>query len=100
MSWMTEHKDGVALLLHCQPGAKVSRVVGQHGERLKISLHAPAVDNKANGVLISFLADRLSLTRKQVELLSGQTSRQKRVMIYGQSMARVRMLLTPESTIA
>jgi len=100
MSWMTEHKEGVALLLHCQPGAKVSRVVGEHGERLKISLHAPAVDNKANEVLIAFLADRLSLPRKQVELLSGQTSRQKRVMIYGQSMARVRMLLTPVPSAA
>jgi uncharacterized protein (TIGR00251 family) len=96
MSWIAEHKDGVALLLHCQPGAKVSRIVGEHGGRLKISLNAPAQDNKANEVLIGWLADRLHLTRKQIELLSGHTSRQKRVLIRGASLDATRTLLNPD----
>ena len=75
MSWIETHKEGVTLMLHCQPGAKVSRVVGEHGERLKISLNAPAVDNKANDLLIAWLSERLSIPRKQIELLSGQTNR-------------------------
>ncbi len=99
MSWAAEHQDGVAMLLHCQPGAKVSRVVGEHGERLKISLHAPAVDNKANDVLIAFLAERLNLPRKHIELLSGHTSRQKRVLIHGESLARVRQVMMPEPSV-
>jgi uncharacterized protein (TIGR00251 family) len=96
MSWIADHKAGVALLLHCQPGAKVSRIVGEHGGRLKISLNAPAQDNKANEVLIGWLADRLHLTRKQIELLSGQTSRQKRVLIRGASLDATRTLLNPD----
>lgn len=95
MSWIVEHKDGVVLLLHCQPGAKVSRVVGEHGDRLKISLNAPAVDNKANDVLVAFLSERLDQPRKQIELLSGQTSRQKRVLIHGESIVRARQILVP-----
>jgi uncharacterized protein (TIGR00251 family) len=95
MSWIDAHKEGVTLLLHCQPGAKVSRVVGEHGERLKISLNAPAVDNKANEVLIAWLSDRLSVPRKQIELLSGHTSRQKRVLIRGVHVDAARALLNP-----
>ena len=95
MSWIDQHKDGVILLLHCQPGAKVSRVVGEHGERLKISLNAPAVDNKANDVLIGWLSERLNVPRKQIELLSGHTSRQKRVLVRDAQMSGVRELLLP-----
>jgi uncharacterized protein (TIGR00251 family) len=95
MSWIGSHKDGVTLLLHCQPGAKVTRVVGEHGERLKISLNAPAVDNKANEVLIAWLSQRLALPRKQIELLSGQTSRQKRVLVRDVDSNEVRRSLLP-----
>lgn len=95
MSWIGSHKDGVTLLLHCQPGAKVTRVVGEHGERLKISLNAPAVDNKANEVLIVWLSQRLALPRKQIELLSGQTSRQKRVLVRDVDSNEMRRLLLP-----
>ena len=70
-------------------------MVGEHGERLKISLNAPAVDNKANDVLIAWLSDYLSIPRKQIELLSGQTSRQKRVLIRGMDVAATRSLLNP-----
>lgn len=95
MSWIALHKEGVTLLLHCQPGAKVSRVVGEHGERLKISLNAPAVDNKANDVLIVWLSDCLNIPRKQIELLSGHTSRQKRVLIRGLDVEQTRAMLYP-----
>jgi len=95
MSWLEPHKDGVALWLHCQPGAKVSRVVGEHGERLKISLNASAVDNKANDVLVAWLSDRLSIPRKQIELLSGHTNRQKRVLLRGLDLDTARVLLHP-----
>jgi len=95
MKWIEAHKDGVTLLLQCQPGAKVSRIVGEHGGRLKISLHAPAVDNKANEVLIAWLSDHLSVPRKQIELLSGQTSRQKRVLIRAMDAATARARLNP-----
>lgn len=82
-SWLIPAKEGLELLLHCQPGAKVSRVVGVHDGRLKIALNAPAVENRANEVLVAWLADQLSVPRRQVELISGQTSRKKRVRLAG-----------------
>jgi uncharacterized protein (TIGR00251 family) len=82
-SWLIPSNGGVDLLLHCQPGAKVSRVVGEHDGRLKLALNAPAIENRANDVLVAWLADRLSVPRRQVELVSGQTNRKKRVRLAG-----------------
>lgn len=101
MSWVTEQANGVALLLHCQPGAKVSRVMGEHDGRLKIALNAPALENRANEVLVAWLAQRLSVPRRQVQLVSGQTSRKKRVLVEGVCLQSAREALaareSPES---
>jgi|TARA_Y100001951_G_scaffold63013_1_gene50375 uncharacterized protein (TIGR00251 family) len=77
------HWQGEDLLLDChlQPGAKRAEFAGQHGERLKIRISAPPVDGKANEALIRFLADAFAVSRQQVSLLSGQSSRQKRLLI-------------------
>lgn len=73
-------KDGaVQLWLRVQPGASRSRLVGMHGERLKVALQAPPVDGKANDELIRYLAEILDLPRARLELASGASSRDKRV---------------------
>jgi len=82
-AWIQSEGREVYLLIHCQPGAKHTRVVGEHGGRLKMALNAPAVDNKANEALVAWLAECLGVPRRQVEIVSGQTSRQKRVMLQG-----------------
>lgn len=90
--WAQPLSEGVGLLLHCQPGARVTRIVGEHGGRLKIALHAPAVDNKANEALVAWLAECFGVPRRQLEIVSGHTSRQKKVVIQGvdlQSVIRV-----------
>lgn len=79
--WVQPQEKAVFLLLHCQPGAKLTRLVGEHGGRLKIALKAPAVDNKANEELMTWLGDRLGVPRRQLQIVSGQTSRQKKVMV-------------------
>ena len=77
------HWQGEDLILDChlQPGAKRTEFAGQHGERLKIRISAPPVDGKANDALMRFLADAFAVSRQQVSLLSGQSSRQKRLLI-------------------
>lgn len=69
--------------VHVQPGAKRSEFAGQQGERIKIRLAAPAVDNKANDALIDFLAAHYGVPRRSVRIASGLKSRRKRVVIEG-----------------
>lgn len=93
MSWLVAQGDGVTLRLHIQPGAKKTEVAGLHGEALKIRLAAPPVDGKANACLIAFLADRLGIARSAISLVSGDTSRAKRVHVSGLTDAAAKTLL-------
>ena len=94
MSWCVQAADGSLILtLHIQPGARKTEIVGLHGEALKIRLAAPPVDGKANAALLGFLAKACGVSKSAVELLSGDTSRAKRVRLRGGGPARVAGLL-------
>ena len=69
--------------LHVQPGARRSEFAGEHGGRMKLRLAAPAVEGKANEALVEFLADHFGVPRRNVRIVSGLKSRQKRVIIEG-----------------
>ena len=92
MSWLTADDKGVTLRLHIQPGAKKTEVTGLHGEALKIRLAAPPVDGKANACLIAFLADQLGVAKAAVSLVSGDSSRAKRVRISGFDPALIKRI--------
>ena len=93
MTWLNRAADGsVILTLHIQPGAKKTEITGLHGEALKIRLAAPPVDGKANAALIAFLAKACGVSKSSVELVSGDTSRAKRVRVSGADAATVEAL--------
>lgn len=73
----------IVLELHVQPGAKRTEAAGVHGDRVKIRLAAPPVDGAANDELVRFLADAFGVPKRRVTIVSGATSRQKRVRIEG-----------------
>jgi len=85
--WLRKDGDDVILNLHIQPGAKKTEIVGLHGDALKIRLAAPPVDGKANAALVAFIAAKVGAGRIKgklaVEVISGQTSRAKRVRVAG-----------------
>lgn len=69
------------IALRVQPGAKRSRLMGMHGDRLRVAVAAPPVDGKANKALIRWFAKELGLRPAHLELVSGQTGRDKRVRV-------------------
>ena len=79
--WARWQAGALLLQVHAQPGARRTQLAGIHGERLKIALHAPPVDGKANEELLRFLADALGVRRGAVRLASGAASREKSVAI-------------------
>jgi hypothetical protein len=83
------------LRLRIVPNAKRSEVVGPHGDALKLKIAAPALEGRANEELVEFLAEKLSLPRRSVKLVSGEKSRDKVVAIEGlaETDARERILL-------
>ena len=71
------------LELHVQPGAKRTGIAGMHGERIKVRLAAPASEGRANEALVEFLADAFGVAKRDITILSGMKSRDKRVAIEG-----------------
>ena len=84
---------------HCTLGLKVipraprDEVAGWLGDELKVKIHAPALEGRANAALTDFLAERLGLPRRAVTLLHGDKSRRKLVRIDGLTLAEVRRRL-------
>lgn len=94
--WLKQTPSGITLNLYCQPGAKITKVVGLHDGCLKISLQAPAVENKANELLLAWLSKQLGVPQKQIQFVSGQNSRKKRVEIWGSiNPEQIAQLLSP-----
>jgi len=93
-----EHAEGCVLPVRAQPGARKTGVVGEQAGALKVAVTAAPEQGKANKALAEALREALELKRSQVELLSGETSRDKRFLIRGvtrtELQARIASLIT------
>lgn len=94
MSWyrFDPARRRVTLTLHIQPNARLSAVAGLHGDALKIRIHAPAVDDKANAELIDFLHQWFKLPIKHIKIKQGARGRRKIVELDDAGPAIVNLL--------
>lgn len=82
----------IRVSVHVQPRASRSEVVGTHGAALKVRLLAPPVDGAANEALVVLLAEKLGVSRRDVRIVQGATSRAKIVEIDGTTADAVHAL--------
>lgn len=82
--------EGVVLIVHVQPKASKTEFVGIHGDALKFRVAAPPVEGAANAALCEHLAALFSVSKSGVTVLSGHTSRRKRIKIVGLTSVQVR----------
>lgn len=78
---LSRQGSDLLLVVHAQPGARVSAFAGLHGDALKVRVAAPAQDGRANLELCRFLAREFSVPLSAVTLVSGETARHKRLRI-------------------
>jgi uncharacterized protein len=74
---------GVILPVRAQPGARRNEFRGEQEGMLKVSVTQSPEKGKANKALVELLSKKLGLKKSQIELISGETSHQKRFMIRG-----------------
>ena len=87
---MAEFAD---LKVHVQPRASRSEVIGWREDALAIRLTAPPVEGAANKACRDFLAQWLGVKRADVELVSGEKSREKRFRITGLDETALQQLI-------
>jgi len=89
-----ERSEGIEIRIYIQPQASKTEIVGLHGEALKIRITSPPVDGQANAELCRYLARQVGVPQQYVQLISGVSSRQKRVFIAGKTLADIGAALT------
>lgn len=88
--------ESCTLAVKAVPNAPRHEIVGWLGDVLKVKIHAPPVEGKANDALCAFLAATLGVPRRAVSIARGDTARQKVVRIEGLSAADVLARLPPK----
>lgn len=82
MSWYAWQDDRLVLKLRVQPRARQAGVDGVHGDRLRVRVNAPPVDDKANTELLGLLAQDFDLPRRAVAISHGEHGQQKTVTLH------------------
>ncbi len=80
---ITKAEEGAAFAVHVVPRSKKNEVVGKHGDALKVHLISRGVGGTANETLLNFLAEKLDVERKNIEIAAGLTSTEKMVVVVG-----------------
>ncbi len=75
------------------PRASRNEIVGFHDGYLKVRLNAPPLKGEANIALQQFLAKKLGVSKRDVEIVTGKRSREKTIRIHGLSFKKVKETL-------
>jgi uncharacterized protein (TIGR00251 family) len=86
--------DHCVLEVKAAPNSAKDEIQGWLGNVLKVRIQAPPTDGKANERLCHFLAEKLSISKGAVALVSGASSRHKRFSVRGFSEQQLRARLS------
>jgi len=82
VTWLRAEKSGDVIVdIHVIPNAARTQAEGVHDGALRVRLHAPPVDGKANLALMAWLATSLGVAKNKVSLVRGQTSKRKQLRV-------------------
>jgi uncharacterized protein (TIGR00251 family) len=73
--------EDLLLRLYIQPKASRDKLVGVHGDELKIAITAPPIDGKANAHLSKFLAKQFKVAKGLISIEKGELGRHKQLRI-------------------
>lgn len=89
----TELDGTLTFMVRVVPRASRSAVAGEHNGALKVRVNAPPVEGAANLELTRTLARAFAVPTRAVEIISGQTTRLKRVRVTGAHRTQLEALL-------
>ena len=86
---LNEKDGGVTIKVRVQPRASRTEIIGEHAGAIKLRVAAPPVDGKANEECKRYLAKLLKVGATSVEIISGDSSRDKVIRVSNISALRV-----------
>jgi uncharacterized protein len=80
---VTEKDNAIIFAVRVIPRSSRSEIVGEYDGALKVKLNSPPIDGEANKELIALLAKTFHVSKSDIEIISGQTNKNKQVKIIG-----------------
>ena len=76
-----EMEDGVVVSVKVQPNPSKDRVVGKYADQIKVAVTVAPEKGKANKAVIKLFAKWLGIKSSDIQIISGETSRDKELFI-------------------
>lgn len=90
---VSETRDGVVIRVRVKPRSRRRGVFGLTGSELSVAVGSPPDKGRANSETLETLAGWLGLPVSRLSILSGASSRSKRVSVAGIDVSRLRLLI-------
>ncbi len=91
---ITEKDGRITFEVRVVPRAARTELAGEMGDAVKVRVSSPPVDGTANAELIKFLAKMLGVAKGDIEIVSGQASKTKRVQVTGVTGEQLRKIIS------
>ncbi len=88
--YLTETGGGTVLNVRAATRSSRPGLDGLAGDAVRVRIKAAPVDGKANKELLETLADEFGIPKSRVSFVSGETSKNKRILLAGVPAAEVR----------
>ena len=85
-----EKSGAITFTVRVIPRSARTEIVGEYEGAVKVRLSSPPVDGAANAELIKLFAKKLGVAKSAVAIVSGETSKTKRLRVDGASAQRLR----------
>ncbi len=92
MEFFRTTDKGVVVNIVVQPRSSKTMITGIHNNALKVKLTSPPVDGEANKTLVKFLSKLFKVPKSSIEIIKGETSRTKQVLIPGDNTTKDRVI--------
>lgn len=89
-------ENSLIIKLRISPNASKNEIINKDGE-IKVKVTAQPIENKANKALIEFLSKSLKIAKSNIEIVKGETSKEKTLLfknISSDKMVEIKRLLT------
>ncbi|MCD9189147.1 MAG: DUF167 domain-containing protein [Pyrinomonadaceae bacterium] len=89
---ITEKDDSIIFSVRVVPRASKSEIVGEHDGALRVRIASPPVDGAANAELVRLFAKTFGVSKSEIEITGGQTSKSKQIKISGVTAEKIQSL--------
>lgn len=79
--YLIQNNNGVIFSVKLVPNSSFSKVVDYTEEYVRIKISSPPIENKANKELISFCSKLFGINKSKIEIISGDKSKLKKILL-------------------